>query len=133
MQLARLAYTRLQRQHKQAHPLYPLLPDFKGTAALSTGALPIIESKPSVPNEVDEPGEGFQPLETSSAWKKWCKIEHDKKIIAQEVSRRLQAVAGVFPTCIGAADTGELSQLRAVVGPASADPNSSLLDEELEP
>jgi hypothetical protein len=67
MQLARLAYTRLQRQHKQAHPLYPLLPDFKGTAALSTGALPIIESKPSVPNEVDEPGEGFQPLETACA------------------------------------------------------------------
>ena len=37
------------------------------------------------------PEAGFQPLEGSSAWKKWRKIELDQKIIAEEVFKRLHS------------------------------------------
>ena len=81
MQLARSAYTRLHRQHKQAHPIsLPLLPVFQGTASLSTGVIPGLKAQ--------EPGLVIQPLEESLAWKKWRKIERDQKTIAREVSKR---------------------------------------------
>jgi hypothetical protein len=56
-------------------------------------------------------GVGLEPLESSSAWKKWRKIERDQKIIAQEVSKRLR--------------TNEEPDLY--------DSISSILDDELEP
>ena len=100
MQLARSAFTRLHRQHKQAHPIsLPLLPDFKGAASLSTGMIPGLKAK--------EPELVFEPLEDSLAWKKWRKIERDQKTIAREVSKRLHASEGAFP---------ERSALRAVEG-----------------
>ena len=84
MQLARSAYTRLHRQHKKAHPIsLPLLPVFKGIAALSTGIIPSF--KPP------EPELTFQPLENSLVWKKWRKIERDQKTIAREVAKRLRS------------------------------------------
>jgi len=87
MQLARSAYSRMQRQHKQAHPIsLPLLPVFQGTASLSTGMIPGLRAQ--------EPELVFQPLEDSLAWKKWRKIERDQKTIAREVAKRLHAVAG---------------------------------------
>jgi len=82
MQLARSAYTRLHRQHKQAHPIsLPLLPVFQGTASLSIGMISGLKTP--------EPELVIQPLEESLAWKKWRKIERDQKTIAREVSKRL--------------------------------------------
>ena len=52
-------------------------------------------------------GEGLEPLESSLAWKKWCKIEQDQKIIAEEVAKRLHPA----------------------VHPPSGNPDLSLLDE----
>jgi len=82
MQLAREAYSRLECNRKQEHPIYPLLPVFKGNAQLSTGKIPGLESQ--------EPTPTFQPLEISPAWSKWRNSEHDQKTIAREVSKRLR-------------------------------------------
>jgi hypothetical protein len=134
MQLARSAYTRKQRQVKKANPLSTLLPDFKGTSALSTGELPAHELNRSASIEVEEPGlasplskcgltfgpvparaegpgEGCQSFESSLAWKKWRKIERDQKIMSQGVSKRLRAAKITVPD----------------------DPVSSFLDKDLEP
>jgi transposase len=83
MQLARAAYSRLECNYKEKHPLYTLLPVFQGDAQLSTGEIPGLASQ--------EPTPAFQPLEISPAAKKWRKIERDRKTIAREVSKRLRA------------------------------------------
>jgi transposase len=85
MQLARAAYSRLQRNHKQAHPIsFPLL-SFKGAASLSTGEIHSLGSQ--------QPAPAFQPLEASPVWNKWCKLERDRATLQRQVSVRLPAPA----------------------------------------
>ena len=143
MQLARSAYSRQERQHKQSNPFYPLLSDFKGTSALSTGELPGGAANHPASSEAAEPGISsplsesdhapevseleFQPLETSSAWKKWSKIERDQKIIAHEVSKRLR------PGFTSAVDIGGRNDLGTAEDKDSEDSISSFLDDYLEP
>jgi transposase len=75
----------------------------------------------------DDPGDGFLPLESSPAWQKWCKIEHDQKIIAREVAKRLRPVEKVRHDQPAPGLGG--SVLCEVEGPAVDDPVSALLDE----
>jgi len=115
MQLARSAYTRLQRQHKQAHPhSLPLLPVFKGAASLSTGIIPS--------RKLPEPELAFQPLEDSLAWKKWRKIERDQKTLAREVSKRLRMDQAAPPARAGSACADEQD-----APPAAAPPRTPAL------
>lgn len=74
MQLAREAYARFERYRKQEDHLYTLIPVFKGSDPLSTAKLPCT---PYV-----------EPLETSSAARKYRKSERDSKTIARAVSKR---------------------------------------------
>lgn len=75
MQLAREAYTRLEREQKMKNPLYPLLPIFKGQSALNTARLP------SAP-----PSASFEPLDISLIGQRFQKFECEQNAIKRRVA-----------------------------------------------
>jgi hypothetical protein len=89
MQLARAAWSRLQRERKRVQPYYPLVPVFKGASPLTT-ALLTDQPLPSSPS-LRQPST-FEPPEDSHAWRKCQKIEDDLRIIHDELARRCLAI-----------------------------------------
>jgi hypothetical protein len=92
MQLAASAWSALQRSNKQSHPLALFYPDFKGLSPLTT-ALPAHTPLPgpqtgSSKTSASPLSSELKPLEESSAWKRWQKIEKDQQIMAAELARR---------------------------------------------
>jgi len=76
LQIARDAYLYFERQEKQNNPFYTLLPSLKGDAELSNGRLP---------HAVDSHILTFEPLNSSSAHKKWRQIEKRESLIKRKV------------------------------------------------